>query len=308
MDHFRQAADRAIAHAREVDGLQPSTLRWAKGSYASFATFLVGAKLSRDFLSGDVDRQLRTLAGWIAWQRQRGLSRTSINTRWRGLAAICRWLARMDGWVDPFRYAKPPRPQKKEAPHLTKEAAERVLIVTRNYQWETDLLRARNTVMIGLMLLAGLRIGELPRLLCADVNPENRTIKIRAGKGPDGGKDRTAYMTPQLQTMVAAYFDARKYARRTHPEFLTNARSDRRISTTPIRRLCEKISEAMRVPFSPHALRHTYATLLRQSDVPDRVAMDLLGHTSLAMLQRYSHVFDGEHQREAAKLHLDIGL
>ena len=162
--------------------------------------------------------------------------------------------------------------------------------------------------MIGLMVLAGLRIGELPRLLCADLNPENRTIKIRAGKGPDGGKDRTAYMTPQLQAMVVSYLDARKRAHRTHPEFLTDARRDRSISTKPVRRLCEIISRAMKVPFSPHALRHTYATLLRQSNVPDRVAMDLLGHTSLAMLQRYSHVFEGEHQREAAKLHLDIGL
>ena len=75
-----------------------------------------------------------------------------------------------------------------------------------------------------------------------------------------------------------------------------------------LRMVGEEIARGMRLPCSPRALRHTDATLLRQSDVPDRVAMDLLGHTSLAMLQRYSHVFEGEHQREAAKLHLEIGL
>jgi integrase/recombinase XerD len=308
VDHFRQAAERAIAHAREVDGLQPATLRWAKRSYESFASFLIDTNLSRDFLSGEVERQLRVLAGWIAWQRQRGLSRTTINTTWRGLASVCRWLSRAEGTVNPFRYTKPPRPQNKQPRYLTKESAERVLTLTRNYQWNSDLVRSRNIVMIGLMLLAGLRIGELPRLECADVDPVNGTIRIRAGKGPDGGKDRTAYMPPQLQAMVGAYLDARKRAHRTHPEFLTDARRDRGISTQPIRHLCETISRAMRVPFSPHALRHTYATLLRKSGVPDRVAMELLGHTSLVMLQRYSHVFEGEHQQEAAKLHLDIRL
>jgi hypothetical protein len=34
--------------------------------------------------------------------------------------------------------------------------------------------------------------------------------------------------------------------------------------------------------------------------------MDLLGHSSYAMLQRYSHVYTGEHQQEAAKLHFTL--
>jgi site-specific recombinase XerD len=36
--------------------------------------------------------------------------------------------------------------------------------------------------------------------------------------------------------------------------------------------------------------------------------MDLLGHRSLEMLQRYSHVESGEHLKEAARLHLDVEL
>jgi integrase len=55
-------------------------------------------------------------------------------------------------------------------------------------------------------------------------------------------------------------------------------------------------------------LRHTYATLLRTAGVPDRVAMDLMGHASLTMLKRYSHVYDGEHADAARKLQLDIDL
>ena len=89
---------------------------------------------------------------------------------------------------------------------------------------------------------------------------------------------------------------------------LWGGRVGRPLSYSNVDRIVERTRQKLGFRFTPHLLRHTYATLLRQSDVPDRVAMDLLGHTSLAMLQRYSHVFDGEHQREAAKLHLDIGL
>jgi site-specific recombinase XerD len=53
-------------------------------------------------------------------------------------------------------------------------------------------------------------------------------------------------------------------------------------------------------------LRHTYATILRQAGVPDRLSMDLLGHASLSMLQRYSHVESGEHRAAVERLVLDL--
>jgi site-specific recombinase XerD len=55
-------------------------------------------------------------------------------------------------------------------------------------------------------------------------------------------------------------------------------------------------------------LRHSYATMLRQAGVSDRVAMELLGHRSLAVLQRYSAIFDGECAAEAGRLTLAVPL
>jgi integrase/recombinase XerC len=68
------------------------------------------------------------------------------------------------------------------------------------------------------------------------------------------------------------------------------------------------ISRALGTSVTPHALRHTYATLLRQAGVPDRIAMDLLGHSSLQMLQRYSHVYNCEREAAAGRLVLDIDV
>ena len=79
-----------------------------------------------------------------------------------------------------------------------------------------------------------------------------------------------------------------------YPGYLTQVGDDRAIGEIALRVLFKRISTAMNMRVTPHMLRHTFATLCRQDDVPDRLAMELLGHASLSMLQRYSHVEDGE--------------
>jgi hypothetical protein len=44
--------------------------------------------------------------------------------------------------------------------------------------------------------------------------------------------------------------------------------------------------------FTPHTLRHSTATYLIAVGVPDRVVMEILGHSSLAVTSRYEHVMN----------------
>ena len=83
---------------------------------------------------------------------------------------------------------------------------------------------------------------------------------------------------------------------------------DRRIGEVTIRRLFARIRAGTGIYVTPHMLRHSYATMLRQAGVSDRVAMELLGHRSLAVLQRYSAIFDGECAAEAGRLTLAVPL
>ena len=50
-----------------------------------------------------------------------------------------------------------------------------------------------------------------------------------------------------------------------------------------------------------HDLRHTYASWLVQAKVPLRTVQELMGHTTMAMTQRYSHLAD-DHLREAVEM------
>lgn len=273
LGHFDERVSAAIEHAGSVRGLRESTARWARHGFVRFREFLVESDRSRDFLSGRIDAQTATLESWIAFLRSRGLSRVTINNYWRGLASIFRWITRADGSANPLLFVETPRPGRSEPMYLTRADAEQVVRWVRNCDWGSDLTRTRNVLIIGLLLLAGLRRGEVARLEFGDVNLERGTLAIRNAKGIDGGRSRTAWMPSQLREMMAAYIDARRKAGRTHPQLLTDIRHDRGVGHAVIMSLCRTITRKSGIHVRPHALRHTFATLVRQAGISDRVAM-----------------------------------
>jgi len=88
-------------------------------------------------------------------------------------------------YLPPAAEASPPLPKA-----LTRDAAEQLLHRVRNLPWRTAFERHRNLAIIGLMLLAGLRKGEVRRLTVSDVDLDAGTIRAERGKGKNGGKDK----------------------------------------------------------------------------------------------------------------------
>lgn len=299
-----------LTRARDVRGLRPTTIRWARQAYASLRTFLVDEKAERQFLSRDIRSQVDVLQRWVGWMRARGVQTVAVNSTWRGAASIFRWLAAEDGILSPFRLIEPPRHARRSPAFLPRNEAERLLSIINNYQWPSQLARWRNLALVALMLLAGLRRSEVLRLTISDLDLENARIRVLRAKGMHGGKDRVSWMPPLLIGILREYLMARKRAvpERTHAELLTHLFKNQAISVGSVQHLFHDLSRLLGCRVTPHMLRHTYATLLRQSGVEDRVSMELLGHTSLAMLQRYSHVENGEARRAADKLNLNVSL
>lgn len=308
LDHLDEDVALVLAHARDVEGLQSTTLKWWGEAYRVLRQFLLTEGSDRAFLSGDIQQQLGVLDAWVGSLRSRRLARSTINAHWRGVRAILRRVQARRGVVNPLDYHPVPKVGRVNPRCLPRESAERLLRFVQNYQWKTEFDRVRNLAIVATMLLAGLRRGEVLRLAVSDVDPVAKTVRILRGKGRHGGKDRTAYMPDQLGRILGDYLRARGSRECSTPALFVRTREDQPIGEGTIGRLFKTIRKIGGFACSPHALRHTYATLLRQAGVPDRVAMELLGHTSLEMLQRYSHVFDGEQVTEAAKLALDLDL
>ncbi|HNX49050.1 MAG TPA: site-specific integrase [Thermoanaerobaculaceae bacterium] len=301
-----EATTGALEHMTTVEGLRPTTLSWVRVAYRGFRTHLATNGQERLFLSGDLQAQGRVFDDWVAAGRTRGLSHVTLNNNWRALRLVLSRVAREGGMLNPMDFFQAPRFTRPLPRVLPRPVAEQVLSIVRNYPWRDTFERSRQLVTVGLMLLAGLRRGEVLRLQYGDVDADACTIRIVRGKGRHGGKDRTAYMTPQLAEMVRAYDEERRRRNDVHPAFLLATRPSGPVGLRSIKRLFKIVSAGVGTHVTPHALRHSYATLLRQAGVPDRVAMELLGHSSLQMVQRYSHVFSGEEREAAARLVLSV--
>jgi len=307
LEHMDATVESSIARQLELQAISTATATWARHSYRAFRRFLRDRGADSVFTQGDLRQQVALLEEWLIDMRRRGMQRGGINTTWRGLASVFRWLARASAIVNPILFVDPPKVGRRSPRFLPKVAAEQVLVFVQNRLWSSEFERLRNTVIIGLMLLAGLRRGEVIRVRIADVNLARGTIQLREAKGRDGGKDRTAYMPPQLRTIVAAYMEEmRKLPPRAHPELVTSATRNRALSAGAVTRVCTIITRECGIRVAPHMLRHTYATLLRQAGVLDRVAMELMGHADLRMLLRYSHVEADEPREAAERLTLEM--
>jgi site-specific recombinase XerD len=143
----------------------------------------------------------------------------------------------------------------------------------------------RNRALIAVMYRAGLRIAEALALRPADVNVADGTLRVLHGKGD---KSRTVGLDSGAMAVVARWMDRRReFGFRNGPLFCTlqgGPLSDRYVRDM-LKRLRDKAGIEKRV--HPHGLRHTHAAELVREGVPVNVIRDQLGHSSLAVTDRY---------------------
>jgi site-specific recombinase XerD len=308
LQHLDDRHARAVLHAESVDGLSRGSIQAYRYAYKRFRTFLHGHNRESAFVAGDIRTQVSLLEEWIGWMRVNATSHTTINTYWRNLRAVFARIAREDGCADPMAFVRTPQPGKRIPHFLTRDALESVFLFVRHYQWRGGRFEAlRNLAILACMALAGLRLGEVLRLRVGEVDLNEQMIKIHRGKGRHGGKDRTAYMPDPLRFVMSEYLEERRRKGTSIPEVFVRATGTAPIGRITVRRLCDSVRLKTGIRIAPHMLRHTCATLLRQSGVADRLAMEQLGHSSLTVLQRYSHVANGELQEAMRTIDVDLG-
>lgn len=168
---------------------------------------------------------------------------------------------------------------------LSTEEVSRLLDITI-----TDAYSARNKAMLELMYATGLRVSELIALKKQDINFEDAVLKTM-GKG---SKERILpigdYALDALRIYLDGYRDELMKKKVTDYLFLNN-------HGTPITRqgffkIIKKLAKEKNIttPFSPHTLRHSFATHLLDCGADLRSIQELLGHSDISTTQIYTHV------------------
>jgi integrase len=209
---------------------------------------------------------------------------------------------------NPVDLTEPISVQQYDATFLTPEQARAFLAATAG-----DRLEALYSVALSL----GLRQGEALGLRWAEVDLERRTLTVRAtlqrhvGKGlvlcePKTKRSRRTIPLPNMAVRPLRAQRARQNAERLRAgalwidhDLVFTTLQGRPLSASHVvhssfRAVCDRAGVAYgtreRKGLRFHDLRHSAATLLLAQGIPQRVVMEILGHTRQSTTERYMHV------------------
>ena len=144
-------------------------------------------------------------------------------------------------------------------------------------------LDRRDLAVLELLYAAGLRVSELCGLDRGDIDLAHRTVTV-LGKG---AKQRRVPIHDTAVSALRAWLEDGRDDMPGPPEAAFVNRRGNRLGQRDVRRILDRRAAS---PTHPHALRHTYATHLLDGGADLRVVQELLGHSSLATTQIYTHV------------------
>jgi site-specific recombinase XerD len=136
------------------------------------------------------------------------------------------------------------------------------------------------------MWRCGLRVGEALALEPRDADLDAGTLRVRHGKGD---RSRTVGLDATASGLLARWIDRRKAIGHDGRRKLFCTLDGRALDQSYVRHLLRRLAGKAGVDrrVHPHALRHAYAAELAREGAPMNVLRDALGHSSLAVTDRY---------------------
>jgi site-specific recombinase XerD len=198
---------------------------------------------------------------------------------YKSLKVFLRWCASKGLIADGLMAGiEVPKIEKRLPVRLGRQEALRLLEIVNNYPYQHKFLRYRNHAIFSMLIYTGLRKQELLNLRLTDVDLENLTLFVRQGKG---AKDRFIPITYTLAQTLRQYIEERRKSKKTCPEFFTSLTHNMGLTDKGLNNLVYKMREVLKIPFSSHKLRHTFATLMLEGGCDLFSLSKMMGHNDL---------------------------
>ncbi|MHA7877677.1 MAG: tyrosine-type recombinase/integrase [Bacteroidota bacterium] len=261
--------------------LSQHTVRAYKKDLAQCASFL-RASVPDSSLEAASPQSLRA---WIVALSQQGLSNRSINRKIASLKAFYKFLrTQAHITTNPTLQLSTLR-LRKSLPVFLRE--KELLALLDNHKFADTFEGWREKLVLELLYGTGIRLTELLALRDEAVDLYNNTIRVW-GKG---NKERIIPFPKSLQHVIEKYKHYRTEKINAYSGLLLVTAAGEPCYPMLIYRLVNKYlrtyTHADR--YSPHVMRHTFATHLLNKGADLKAIKDLLGHKSLATTQLYTH-------------------
>ena len=278
-------------HLRAERSLSPHTVRAYLGDVGSLLEHACRAGVQApDGLDAS------HLRGWLASQHTSGAARTTLARRGAAARTFTAFAHRR-GWL-----ATDPGSQlgtlktRRVLPHVLRQEEMRAVLdeAGRHAEGAAPAAQAavalRDAAVLELLYATGIRVSELCGLDAGHLDHARRTVRVR-GKGD---KERTVPVGLPAIKAVTRWLDAGRPALATTasgPALFLGVRGRRLDPRTARRIVHERLREAGTTrQTGPHGLRHSAATHLLEGGADLRSVQEILGHSSPATTQIYTHV------------------
>ncbi|SHH59482.1 tyrosine-type recombinase/integrase [Flavobacterium johnsoniae] len=226
------------------------------------------------------------IRSWIVFLVDQGVSNVSVNRKMASLKAFYKFLLKIKQIeVSPMLKHKALKiPKIVQIPFSEKEVSDLMFGVESPIGFE----EVRDKLIVDLFYTTGMRRAELIGLMLKNVDLSSGVVKVLGKRS----KERIVPLLPIVADQINLYIKEREQLDQiVDSEYFFISKKGLKLSESFVYRLINcyfsRVSE--KVKKSPHVLRHTFATHLLNNGADLNSVKELLGHSSLASTQVYTH-------------------
>jgi integrase/recombinase XerC len=243
------------------------------------------AYCQESFLRDDIENlDYSHIRHWIVNLVDCGVSNRSVNRKMSALRSFYLFLMKSKVISEnPMKHHKPLKMAKRVSVPFNQREIEDVLEMMRERE---DFISVRNSLIVELLYSTGIRRAELIELKTSDVDLSGSLIKVLGKRN----KERFIPLLNSLRPSIEKYNLLRETHQPKGSYFFITEKGEKIYPTLVYRLINDYFSEvSSKVKKSPHTLRHSFATHLLNEGADLNSVKELLGHSSLASTQVYTH-------------------
>ena len=284
--------DKYLYYEEVILGKSSNTIRSYRRDILQFMEYIDEYEEIRTF----EDVEMLTIRSFIAYlnsderlkkkKNAKVVSKRSINRKISALRTFFKYLQEKKViQTNKVMYVNMPKFEKELPNVLSKDDLNKMRRVINTEK----ITGIRDRLIIELLYSSGIRASELINLNEYVIDFNEREMRI-VGKGD---KERITFFSRNAKKWLEKYIEEKKkeYKNYSKEILITNSKG-KKLTTRSLRRLISNhATEAgLQKEVTPHVFRHSFATELLNNGVDIRYVQELLGHSSIATTQFYTHI------------------
>jgi len=246
----------------KLRGFSPKTVK----SYLNYITKCIKStnKSPRSINGNDIRAYLELL-------KNKGDSNSTLNTAYSALKFYFETILRRKFFVTIPRC----KSQKKLPEVFTQEEIRKILATIKN---------VKHKLMLGMIYASGLRVSEIVNLKVMDLSFQDKTLRIRQGKG---NKDRVTILSEKIIPFLKIYVKKKNFN-----NYVFESVRGGKLTERSVQKVFSQALKDSKIQKNAgcHSLRHSFATHLLENGTDIRYIQELLGHARLETTQIYTKV------------------